>query len=700
MSTQKQIRELCELAQFYSLEHTFHDGLGRFHQASVEAVVAVLRALGLGVKDNLTNCTELLKESKFNKISEIIEPVYVSSGDEQVNIELVLRAQERKKIDCTLILETGEKKEWSINSDAMFVSSETIFENNSYLWKKFSFKVPLGYHTLLLKIGNQQKEAMIIASPSKVYQSGERKFWGIFAPLYALKSKRNFGIGDYKDLSSLMKWVESFGGDFVGTLPLYSIFLKGPLSNPSPYQPISRLFWSEIFIDPLSSPEWDLSDRAKKIFSSSSTSKKLKSLRKTTLVNYPEVYKLKSELLLELSKTFFKTQASHCEKFIEFKKDNEEIDEYAKFCAVYDKILQPWQTWPDKLKEGKLDENSYEKERHDYHVYVQYRAENELNNLKKSVSSKALGYYFDFTVGIHPSGYDAYKYRHLFLTGIDVGAPPDMVFSGGQKWGFPPFHPEKIRKERYKYFIASVKKLMKYSAIVRLDHIMGLHRLYCVPSSRGAEHGLYIHYPADEYYAILSIESHRNKTAIVGEDLGTVPYYVRQTMFNKGVNRNFILWYDFNPFDVNAIHNIPNECLASINTHDMFPFSVFWDCKEIEARNKYCKVPEVQKAMEKKEQMEFIIALKNYLLRNNWLSLKEDAVEAFYACIKMLSSSKAKYLLIELENLCHEKKPQNVPGTVNEYPNWRKKVKVDMETLRKDKRILNLLTKINELRKL
>ena len=274
---------------------------------------------------------------------------------------------------------------------------------------------------------------------------------------------------------------------------------------------------------------------------------------------------------------------------------------------------------------------------------------------------------------MNPGGYDAHQYAHVFANGVSVGAPPDLFFTKGQNWGFAPFDPDALREDRYRYFRKAVRQHVAHAGILRIDHVMGLHRLYWIPEGMDSKDGVYVRYNADELYAILTLESHRHGCVILGEDLGTVPPEVPKMMQRHGVRRMFVVQYEA------KLNEPPKESVASVNTHDMPTFAGWSRGKDIDDRVGLGLLDEVgaQRERDTREQQ-----------------LRE--VGTLERVLQFLAGSEAEIVLINLEELWAETEPQNVPGVPER--SWRHKLRMSLEDARADGSIRRVLTNVSEAR--
>jgi 4-alpha-glucanotransferase len=303
-------------------------------------------------------------------------------------------------------------------------------------------------------------------------------------------------------------------------------------------------------------------------------------------------------------------------------------------------------------------------------------------------------------VGVPHDSFDAWYFRDLFLSGFSVGAPPDTFFRKGQKWGFPPVHPERARADGYRYFIDTLRSHLEYAGMLRLDHIMGLHRLYWIPEGFDADQGAYILNRAKELYAILVLEAHRSGATFIGEDLGTVPRAVRAVMKRRGVGRMYVLQSELRADPSRAAGTVESDCLASLNTHDMPPFAAFWRDEDTRLLQSLGHLDEQAAGKIAAERGDHRNALMTYLEDEGRLKKGDLEISAITdASHRLLAASDASMVMVNLEDLWQEERPQNVPGTTHENPNWRRKSAYSLEDIKRSKGVGARLRELDLLRK-
>jgi len=698
------MRLLYQLGQFYGIQTAYYDVFHRRQQVSAESLLVILRSLGAPVA-TLQDAPSAWRECQQVLWQRVVEPVIVAWNGEPlpVQIRLPLSASDTD-LNCHLSLESGEHLQWQWHGTDFQVLQAADVEGRRYVVKQLTLpdSLPWGYHRLTLELLGRQGKSMIISCPLKTYTSPaerEGRSFGVFLPLYALHSEKSWGGGDFSDLRTLIAWVAGMGGRVVATLPLLATFLDEP-SESSPYRPISRLAWNEFYLDINRVPELQESPSAQAILEASSFQNEIKALRSSPLVDYRRQMALKREVMKEMCRRLFAETSGRLEELHRFAEANPLVEDYACFRAAGDKQHNPWRFWPYPLQQGSLTEGDYDKEDKRYHLYVQWLAHQQMESVSQEARERDIQLYLDLPLGVHPDGYDTWREREIFMTGVCVGAPPDTIFTQGQNWGFPPLHPERIREQGYRYVIACLRHHLRCAGILRIDHVMGLHRLFCIPEGLEAAHGGYVRYRAEEIYAILALESHRYKANIVGEDLGTVPSYVRADMRKHGLHRMYVVRYELASDLRRGLPPVSANSIASLNTHDMPPFAAFWQGLDIEERRRIGFLDRTGAREEKNSLLNLQKALMTFLQDRGWLQGTEsDTSAVLKACLSFLAGSQARIVLINLEDLWLETQSQNVPGTKKEYPNWQRRARYGFEHFYQLPQVVDTLLNVNGLRK-
>lgn len=714
------LSELCEL---YGVQTGYRDTRGKWRESPVESIVAILRALGADLGDQRAvgdrQVSAAIRERKRELGRRLIEPVLVAWEGRSVLTKvppaewLVSGCHGRargNRAKLTLTLEDGTETSWEC----------PIAAGESVSVRKLP-RLPYGYHKLVVEYGTSLDEAAVISAPRRCWrpEAGESRRpgegvaraagapgalagdwpdasvtdplkalegrpWGIFAPLYALRSERDWGAGDLAELRALRDWVGSRGGCVVSTLPLLAMFFNEPF-DPSPYRPVSRLFWNEFYLAVEQIPEWDRCTAARELWASADVQAELRALRAEPLVDYRGVMGLKRRVLERMAEDFFSNPGpegrdaatARRKAFERHLREHPLAQDYATFRAGRE-------DWPS------ADSAAAAKR---YHLYCQWQMEEQLGRFS---GGDGPDLFLDLPLGVHPDGFDAWRWPELFARGMSTGAPPDDFFAKGQDWALPPLHPERIREDGHQYFARCLRHHMRHAGYLRIDHIMSLHRLFWVPEGMEATDGVYVNYPTEDLYAVLCLESHRNRTVVVGEDLGTVSPGVRSTMRRHGVLRSWVLQTSLRPRAAQLIAPVPQGSVASLNTHDMFPFAGFLGGRDIEVRVQTGQLDEQRAHRATAARTMLIARLYKWAERQADTAAAlgcepvfaastatEDPAHILRAVLAHLANSPARLTLVNLEDLELETHPQNVPGTVpstsgDHYGNWRRRLRKKM----------------------
>jgi 4-alpha-glucanotransferase len=680
--------DLRRLAELYGVQTSYTDSTGKHVEARPEALLGVLRALGAPV-ENVADAAEALRARENELAERSLEPVVVAWDGHAHDLEVRLRGT-NGSLACHLDLENGERRGWVLDVESL----PPAREGRRRL--PLPEALPSGYHRLRVESGGQSYESLVISAPSRAY-TDRRSLWGVFLPLYALRTERSWGAGDFSDLETLAEWTASLGGGVVATLPMLSAYLDEPF-EPSPYAPASRLFWNEIYLDPRRLPEFNEHLAARRMLESSDLQSEIEALQNAPQVDYARLASLKRRVLEELAHRFFARPGDRYDDFDRFVRKKKDLEIYAAFRAVGDRRGESWQCWPERLRDGSLASADFDEEDYRYYLWTQWACDQQLAALAKEARRRGPGLYLDLPLGVHGSAFDVWRERELFAQGAAAGAPPDTFFTKGQNWGFPPIRPDVLRERGYEYLIASFRHHLEHAGLLRIDHVMQLHRLFWIPQGMEAADGAYVTYPADELYAVLSLESHRSQAMIVGENLGTVPPEVYESMDRHDVLGMYVVQYELQPGS-QGLRTPPERTAASLNTHDMPMFSAFLEAKDVEdlenlgffsadqAREERARRAQLRQEMERdipQEARGDQEATDRAVLRN---------------LLEWLAASPARMVLVNLEDLWGELEPQNVPGTSTERPNWRRKARLTFEEFSQKPEVVEPLRRVDELRR-
>jgi 4-alpha-glucanotransferase len=669
-------RRVEQLAELYGIQAAYTDVEGKRQRASEETLRILLAARGADIRS--ARAIESSIRRRAADLSPLVEPVVVAWGGRRISIPF--RPASRTPTDDVRLIVTGEEGgEWSASARRGDLEVRATRGEYACIMRG---RFPSGYYRYRLTAGRRSGEGSLFVAPKLAYEPpGAQRRLGVFAPLYALHSEGSWGVGDLRDLKILKRWAERNGSAIVGTLPLLALFLDERF-EPSPYAPVSRTFWNELYLDVPAIPEFQKSVAVRERMQSNAFQEALRNARSGEFLAYRDIYRLKREILQLLADFFFESgDGERRVAFQRFRRATPELAPYAVFRA--------------RVSGARGAER---KRVAQYHEYVQWNMEEQVAALPPRSADGSRGLYLDFPLGTNRDGFEVARHPELFIRELSAGAPPDFAYREGQNWGFPPFDAGALRADGYAHLIECIRFQMRHAALLRIDHVMGLHRLYCIPEGEPADRGAYLTYHADEMYAVLLIESHRNRTALVGEDLGTVPSYVRSAIDRHHLRRLFVVQRQLSR-EMLLPSELPGNVVASLNNHDMPPFATFWRGDDIDDRKSLGLLDE-DRAAEERERRETIRRRVVSLLARRRLTRaggkrKEQITTAL---LRFLARSRAWLVLVGLEDLWGETISQNTPTTTWQRPNWRHRFRYAIEQIVGSKTIPAILEELQSQR--
>ncbi len=673
---------LLELGHLYGVFTDYRDGLGSERRASSEVLLSVLQALGADI-DRVEQAPAVLQRELRRRWSTLVDPCAVAWGQQPAQLELRVpesAADASFVIDVTL--ESGASHQARGRLDTCRASERVIIDDAAYRVCRVALgSLPHGYHRLVACVGDQSASSHLIAAPEVAYGEprGAARSWGVFAPIYALHSAASRGAGSIAELGRLCAWAGSLGARFVGTLPLLAAYLDDPF-EPSPYSPVSRLLWNELYLDLDALAGVDPAAIGEALASAALASEPL---RAEPLIDYRRQYAVVRQVLEPAARAAWASDTTRAalERYAE---QDPWVADYAAFRAATWSQGTHWGQWPARMQTC-LQPSDYQEDARRYHLYAQWAMHEQLGAIEDASGADL---YLDLSVGVNRFGFDTWRARQDFAMTMSAGAPPDALFSQGQNWGLPPLSPARMRQQGYAYFAACVRNHMSHASMLRIDHVMGLHRMYWVPEGARATEGVYVHYHADEMYAVLCLESHRQRCALIGEDLGTVPPEVRPAMEAHGMARLHVAQFAMPSHAAPVIPRPPAGTVASLNTHDTPTFAGYWQLDDVEQMHALGLLDEVGAANARRERREQLAITES-------LVGEPGPMAAMRAVTEAMATSPAERFLVNLEDLWLEPAPQNVPGTSYERPNWRRKMRPSLEELESDAEVLAILRSVD-----
>ncbi len=568
-------------------------------------------------------------------------------------------------------------------------------------------ELPLGYHELTLRWADGEARTRVIVVPRRAYQppslADGRRIWGVAAQLYALRSRGDWGIGDFGDVLALVERSSSAGADVVGLNPLHALFPDDP-DRASPYSPSSRRFLNPLYLQIEAIDDFKESEEARALLERPDSRQALKEARGADIVPYAAIAGLKRRVLDSLYRSFRERHLAHAAsrravQFREFQCATHGLRAFATFQALREHHAKKnWRDWPADLRSPDAPGISRFVADHlgdvEYFEYEQWQAALQLAAASGLCRQLGLdvGLYLDLAVGFDPDGADAWSLQEVTALGWNIGAPPDALNLKGQNWGLPPLNPARLRECGYGPFIDVLRANMRYAGALRIDHVLGLQRLFWVPEGAAASEGAYIRFAFDELMGIVALESVRNRCLVIGEDLGTVPEGFREKMQSYGVLSYQVLYFNQDRHGAFVKpRRWPRAALATINTHDLPTLKGYWTGRDLELKQSLSLYPDAASAAAEAKDRKRARRLLTDALHAERLPVGRASVPTEQV-LRFLGRTASSVAMVQLEDLIGVTEQINVPGTVNEHPNWRCRLPRDIDGIFDDPAVQRLLS--------
>jgi 4-alpha-glucanotransferase len=737
---------LTALAERVGIAAEYHDISGVRHVTADHTKRDILRAMGFQVNSTATLAVAIREwdEAPWRRPCDPVRIVY----EEEVGAP----------VSCCFALEDGQERsvvvKWQLHDESGsllhegqagpgLAASEVKFIDGARRARvelPAPTGLPLGYYDFIIQaeglVGGSTGTLRLIVAPRQCYvptslEAGHR-YWGLALQLYSLASDRNWGCGDFTDLNQVVEWAgKHLGASIIGLNPLHAIRNTAPL-HTSPYAPYNRLAINELYIDLERLPEFYASEDAQAQYRSPEFQAKLKTLRENRRVDYDAIAQAKRTMLDLAYRQFLKeaysgtepnlepktARAKLLERFIQ--SEGEPLELYAIFQTLEEerRMIQSktvtWQEWPKQFLSPGSAVREYGKrhrKRMRFFQYIQWIASEQLNEVRRTADAAGMpiGIYNDLALGAEGTGAEAWMYQSVMALGADCGAPPDAFAPQGQNWGLPPVNPVALRPTRYELLIQLLRKNMRFGGAIRLDHVMALCRLFWIPKGQPATEGTYVHYPFEDLLAIIALESHRSKTVVIGEDLGTVPDWVRDHLTKARVLSYRVFYFERRgDGSWKSPGEYPQQALAVAGTHDLPTLTGFWSGEDIQLRAGLGAFPDEasrRKALEERQRDKgrMLVALKQESLLPDGMTDDPTAVPAMTPALcraihAYLARSSAWLVLANLEDGLEEISQTNLPGTVENHPNWRRKYASRVDKLTEDTRLRELGATLRSIR--
>lgn len=718
------------LAQRRGIGQEYTDIWGKTTQTSLENKQAILSAMGYAVTEPDVLAEQIAQET-LTHWQQILDPVYVLRQQAAFQIICRFPARSEQQLHWRIELEDGAQ----LNGVVSFIDSQKInsFQSNQILFSEYTLtiqqNIPCGYHRLVLLSENNSQilaSSSLIIAPANCFHpeflQRQQKCWGPSVQLYTLRSQHNWGVGDFTDLKTLLRGVAAWGADFVGLNPIHALYPANP-DSCSPYSPSSRRWLNIIYIDVQALPEFLSNPAVQKELAASDVQAQLQQLRDMDSIEYKAVFSFKLHWLRQVFEgADLSTRTERGQAFAEYvAAGGDGLLQMATFDALQNTLyaggLEAWgpPVWPEVYRSfdspavqtwiasHQLDIRFYQ--------YLQWMADQQLaeaEQLAKALGMK-IGLYRDLAVGVSEGSCEIWANKALYCPKASIGAPPDPLGPQGQNWGLPPIDPLQLKQTAYQPFIELLRANMRGCGALRIDHVMGLRRLWWVPPGAPSSMGAYVYYPVDDLLAILALESHRERCMVIGEDLGTVPPEMRTLLHDNGVYSYKVFFFErADDGGYYSPTHYPAQAMAALTTHDMPTLRGFWHCDDLALGRYLGLYPDEDKLQDLyRERHSAKQAILDSLTGHgvlpegighdvSWVGMNTALAHALQ---EHMCRGNSALFSTQLEDWLEMDKPVNVPGTSTEYPNWRRKLSKNVEHFLNDPGLGALANRLTNARK-
>jgi (1->4)-alpha-D-glucan 1-alpha-D-glucosylmutase len=706
---------LDQLCSIYGVHQEYYTIWGQHHPTSERTKRAILGAMGIAAEDDAAAAASL-QDYQRRAWSQILPPVLVVRELAYPHrIALSIKAQnEQSSFRWRLHREDGRLEQGTFSPIGLEETGRQYLEGQEYVRRILLLDAALepGYHRFLIECGDEVCSQMsLIVAPQTCYTppglQGDGRAWGFAVQLYGVRSARNWGMGDFSNLRAMQEFCAESGASTVLLNPLHALFPHAP-EHASPYSPSSRVWFNTLYLDVVSIDDFAECEPAQARVLSPEFQEILQTLRDSAQVDYRGISAAKREIL-ELLYQHFRTShlardTQRAREFRTFQRAHgESLRKLALFEALQehfhaeDESVWGWPAWPPAYKDQHGPEVAAFCEAHleqvEFHEYLQWQVFKELEAAgeRSQECGLGIGIMLDLAIGVAEGGAATWTRRELYAQAASAGAPPDEINLLGQDWGLPPWIPHKLTEAAYEPFIELLRTNMRFAGALRMDHVMGLRRLFWVVRGLPAAEGTYVSYPFDDLLGILALESQRNRCMVVGEDLGTVPDEVRHALHPMGVLSTRLLYFErWDNGQLKPPQAYPVQAAAAVTTHDLPTLAGFWQGLDLELRDRLqlfptAEVKNRQISSRAADRQQLLEALERERLLpasgntqpETFPVMTPELAQAVYA---YLARSPSKLLLVQMEDTLGVAEQPNLPGTTEAiYPCWRLKLPLELE---------------------
>ena len=676
--------EIADLARALGIATEYWDQSGQHHDVPSSTILSVLSAMNVDVStaDGIAAAWDRINNGQWRRM--VPHTVVTTQGESK---QVLIHVPSGAPVEVWIELEVGGRvplKQIDHWAEPRVIDGRLVGEAAF----EIPAELPLGWHSLHARSeqGHAQpvlkQHGVLITCPRflglPAAMQGKRT-WGLMAQLYATRSRDSWGIGDLHDLGSIAEWAGKRGGGFVLVNPMHAAEPKPPIA-PSPYLPATRRFFNPIYIRVEDIPEYEQMPALLKLTIAPVAMLAAAASRTADLIDRDSIWEMKASALNSvfaqpLSEERAAAYAAFCER------EGAGLEQFAQWCAFAEVHGTASQLWPEPIRhprgQGVAAEAAKLADRVEFFKKCQWILDEQFAAAQARATEAGMnaGIVHDLAVGVHPDGADSWALQDVLAKQINVGCPPDMYNQLGQDWSQPPWRPDALVETGYAAYRDMLRTILRHAGGIRVDHALGLFRLWWIPIGEKPYNGTYVRYDHEAMVGILALEAQRAGAFVVAEDLGTVEGWIQDYLANRGMLGTSILWFERNeqgaPLEPERYRSM---CFATVTVHDLPPTAGMWQGEHIRIRESLgllARPVDDEWRDWNRERAAWLQALRDRGLVNAAYDREPSVQDVVEGLHKYLAHTPSQVLAISLPDIVGDIRTQNQPGTDQEYPNWR-----------------------------
>jgi 4-alpha-glucanotransferase len=666
---------LMKLARAHGIGTTFQGWDGREQTVSAGTLRKVLSALGVAA-GSPQETQQSLSDVEMAPWQRMLPPAVVTREDQEQQVPLHVPAGTKAR--AWVVTEDGSEQDLTCGP----VVESKVYDGGTRERREVTLPagLPLGWHVLHASCGEVREECTLVVTPQRLSTTerlmhGQR--WGLMAQLYSVRSTKSWAIGDLADLAELAAVAADKGAGFVLINPLHAAEPVPPV-EPSPYLPATRRFFNPLYIRVEDIPDYSYLQGPAREAIEHSAERLRRINRSPDLLDRDSTYAAKLQALEQVYLVERSpARQGQFETFV--REQGKGLEDFALWCAMAEALPPDAREWSEAAgrdTEGTRRERGLRDERMDFYRWLQWICDEQLEAAQDSAlkAGMDIGVVHDLAVGVSSQGADAWSLQDVLASGINVGAPPDMFNQQGQDWGQPPWHPARLAEAGYAPYRDMLRTILRHAGGIRIDHILGLFRLWWIPQDSPPGEGAYVYYDHEALIGILALEAQRANAVVIGEDLGLFEPEVQDYLAERGILGTSIFWFEQNEDGPLPPSSYRRACLTSVTTHDLPPTAGYLEGVHVDLRDSLGllnRPVEEERAADTAAQQQLLSFVRETLNGDAHSKSSETIQSTVEQLHSFIARTPSALLGVALTDAVGEVRTQNQPGTSDEYPNWR-----------------------------